>query len=123
MKVSTVLETNDLRRMLDDAYDDAVSGSTSLRDQLRAKERAAGSLVAGGSLASISRNSASHSYAFGRGNISPADIARGWRILIDLFDAVLTNATDASDIAVKAEMLQRLQPVNEFTKDFTLLRS
>ncbi len=113
------LVTNHLRRMLDDAYDDSVSAVTTLREQLRAKERVAGSLVAGGSLSSISRNAASHSYAFGRGNITPADIAEGWRTLIDLYDLVLATAADITDAAVKAEMLLRLQPCNEFTKDFS----
>ncbi len=106
--------------MLDDAYDDSVSTGTTMREQLRAKERAAGSLVAGGSLSSISRNSASHSYAPpGRGNVTPNDLADGWRNLIDLYDVVLATATDTTDGAVKGEMLLRLQPCNEFTKDFT----
>lgn len=104
--------------MLDDAYDDAVAGAETLRNQLRTNERAAGLLVSGGSLSSVSRNAASHSYAFGRGNITPADIARGWRTLIDCYDLAVATATDTTDAAVKAEMLRRLQPVNEFTMDF-----
>ena len=107
--------------MLDDAYEDAIAASLTLREKLRANERAAGSLVSGGSLSSISRNQSSHSYAFGRGNVTPADLARGWRTLIDAYDLVLSTATDTTDDAVKAEMMRRLQPVNEFTKDFATL--
>jgi len=112
------LQSEDLRRMLDDAYDDAVAGTISLREQLRANERNAGALVAGGSLSSVSKNSASQSYAFGNGQVTTAEIARGWRILIDCYDTVLATATDGTDAAVKAEMLYRLQPIREFTKSF-----
>ncbi len=120
MPHKVALGTISLRRMLDDAYDDSVSSASTLREQLRAKERAAGTLVAGGSLSSISRNNASHSYAPpGRGNVSPSEIADGWRTLIDLYDTVISTATATDDASVKSEMLLRLQPCNEFTKSFT----
>jgi len=105
--------------MLDDAFDDASSAATPLRTQLRLNERAAGSLVSGGSLASVSKNSASQSYAFGRGNVTPAEIARGWRILIDCFDVTSTDLASTDDTVIKVEMQLRLQPIYEFTKDFS----
>lgn len=119
------LETNDLRRGLDDAYDDAQAATVTLREQLRLNERAAGALLAGGSLSSVSKNSASQSYAFGRGQVTTADLARGWRDLIDLYDRVFaafsTAGSSTADSAVVAEMRLRLQPVREFTKDFSRL--
>jgi hypothetical protein len=109
--------------MLDDAYDDAQDAALTLREQLRASERAAGSLLSGGSLASVSKNSASHSYAYGRGNITAAETARGWRILIDTYDQVIAAFGVAglatNDASVVAEMRLRLQPIREFTKDYT----
>lgn len=117
------LETSDIRRMLDDAYDDAQDNALTLREQLRANERAAGSLLSGGSLASVSKNSASHSFAYGRGNITIAEIARGWRTLIDAYDQIVISFTAAglatNDASIIAEMRLRLQPIREFTKDFT----
>ena len=104
--------------MLDDAFDDALATSTPLRDTLRANERATGNLISGGSLASVSKNSASQSYAFGRGNITPAEIARGWRVLIDCFDTTAAALVSTDDAAIKAEMMLRLQPVLEYVKDF-----
>lgn len=115
------LETADLRRLLEDAYDDSVAASANLRDTLRSKERAAGATVAGGSLASISRNGASHSYAFGKGTVSTSDMARGYRTLIDLYDVILDGEVYTTDPDIKAEMMRRLVPCNEFTKDFTCL--
>lgn len=113
------LETADLRRMLDDAYDDALSDSLPLREQLRSKERASGAVIAGGSLSSVSKNSASQSYAFGRGNVTPAEIARGWRVLIDSYDTVAASLSSTDDAVIVAEMRLKLHPVREFTKDFT----
>lgn len=109
--------------MLDDAYDDSVSSASTLRDTMRAKERAAGALVAGGSIANISRNNASHSHAFGRGNITTLEIAKAWRELIDLFDVVSASSdySSATDEEKKAEMMRRLIPVKEFFKDYTCL--
>jgi hypothetical protein len=107
--------------MLDDAYDDSLSAGVTLREQLRTKERAAGALISGGSLASVSKNSASQSSAFGRGNVTTAEIARGWRVLIDCYDTTANALASTDDAAIKSEMMLRLQPVNEFTKDFTTL--
>ena len=108
--------------MLDDAWDDAPVGASTLRDQLRANERAAGSLLSGGSLSSVSKNSASHSYSFGSGSLTLADIARGWRTLIDLFDEVSDSLSPSNtDEEIIVVMRQRLVPIREFTKDFTTI--
>lgn len=116
------IAANDLKRMLDDAWDDAPDGDYTLRDQLRANERAAGSLLAGGSLSSVSKNSASHSYAYGNGTLTIAEIARGWRTLIDLYDELFDSLDpNNSDAEVVIVMRQRLAPVREFTKDFTMI--
>lgn len=107
--------------MLDDAWDDRAE--LTLREKLRANERAAGAMLSAGSLASVSKNSASQSFAYGRGNVTVAEIARGWRELITCFDQVFTSfnaaglATDDATIVV--EMRARIQPVREFTKDFS----
>lgn len=109
--------------MLEDAWDAAPETAASLREQLRANERAAGLVVSGGSLSSISKNASSHSYAFGSGNITPKEIANVWRELIDLFDLIFASRTtaggDTTDEAVYAEMNRRLIPCVEFTKDFS----
>ena len=105
--------------MLRDAYDDSVSAGATLEETLRTKERAARALVSGGSLASISRNGASHSNAFGPGNITTADLAEAWEELLTLFEVIFADGTYTTDADIKAEMLRRLVPCNEFTKDFT----
>lgn len=109
--------------MLEDAWDAAPEGALTLREQLRAYERAAGSVVSGGSLASISKNTSSHSYAFGNGNITATEVANTWRELIDLFDLLLASFTEAAieatDATIYPEMMRRLVPLNSFTKDFT----
>ena len=107
--------------MLEDAWDDAPVGTLTLRGQLRANERAAGLVVSGGSLSSISKNSSSHSYAFGSGNITATEVANTWRELIDLFDLVLASLSATDDEEVYAEMMRRLQPCVEFTKDFSAM--
>lgn len=109
--------------MLDDAYDAATLGDLPkpLREQLRENETAAGRLVSAGSLSSVSKNSASQSYAFGYGHLTAVEIARAWRTLIDLFDSTATDLSSSVDATIKAEMMRRLVPIREFTKDFTCL--
>jgi hypothetical protein len=112
--------------MLEDAWDAAPEGALTLREQLRTNERAAGLVVSGGSLSSVSKNASSHSYAFGAGTITPLEIANAWRDLINLydilFDSYTTAALDTSDEAIYAEMRRRLlTPLSEFTKDYTSL--
>ncbi len=111
--------TADLRRLLDDAWDAAPLGDDTLRDTLRALEKTAGAAVAGGNPSSISKNSASVAYSFGVGSFTPADVALVWRELIDLFDVVAANNT--GDDAIYAEMMRRLVPCVEFTKDFSCI--
>jgi hypothetical protein len=109
--------------MLDDAWDDSQAEAVTLREKLRANERLAGTLVSGGSLSSVSKNSASQSFAFGRGNVTALEIARGWRMLITIFDQVYTSFAAAgetnTDTAVATEMRRRLVPCREFTNDFS----
>jgi len=109
--------------MLEDAWDAAPEGAHTLREQLRANERAAGLIVSGGSLSSVSKNQSSHSYAFGSGNITATEIANVWRELIDLYDLLVASFTTAAlatdDDTIYAEMKLRLVARNEFTKDFT----
>ena len=93
--------------MLDDAYDDSQAAAITLREQLRLNERAAGRLSSGGSLASVSKNSASHSFAYGRGTVTAIEVARGWRELIDCHDLTAAALSSTDDAAIKAEMLLR----------------
>jgi len=119
-----MVTTDDRRRMLEDAWDEAPDGALTLREQLRANERAAGRAVSGGAIASISKNSSSHSYSQGgNGNITPTEVANVWRNLIDLFDGIsdayVAAGLAAEDVDIYPEMKRRLVPVREFTKDFT----
>ena len=111
--------------MLDDAWDAAPEGALTLREQLRTNERAAGLVVSGGSLSSVSKNNASQSYAFGSGNITATEIANVWRELIDLYDLVFDSRTtasgDTSDESVYPEMKRRLVAIQEFTQDFSTI--
>ena len=107
--------------MLDDAFDDAQSSAQTLRTILRTRERTAGQLVSAGSLSSVSKNNASQSYAYGNGATTAIEIARGWRELIDCFDATAAALASTDDTAIAAEMRLRLVPVREFTKDFASL--
>ena len=111
--------------MLDDAWDAAPEGALTLREQLRTNERAAGLVVSGGSLSSVSKNNASQSYAFGSGNITATEIANTWRDLIDLYDWVFDARTTAGfntdDDAVYPEMRRRLVAIREFAQDFSTL--
>lgn len=113
--------------MLDDAWDHSQQTAHTLREELRANETAVGNLLSQGQLASVSKNSASQSYAFsGQGTLTTADIARGWRDLINLFDRcfnLLTAAGSATtDEDVLAEMRARLSPVYQTRADISGLR-
>lgn len=105
--------------MLEDAWDDAPAGGATLRDTLRVKERAAGLVVAGGSLLSISKNGSSHSYSSGFGALTSVEVANTWRDLINLFDLVAATLASTDDDEIYAEMKRRLVPIREFTRDFT----
>lgn len=78
----------------ENAWDDAPAQANTLRQQLRIMERAAQNLFSAGSIGSVSKNSASQSYAgAGFGRFSVAQIQQGFRMLIELFDAMLIEAT------------------------------
>lgn len=71
----------------DNAWDDAPEAAQSFRSQLRLMERGASSLFQSGSIGSVSKNSASQSYAgSGFGRFSVAQIQQGFRMLIELYD-------------------------------------
>lgn len=133
----------------DNAWDDAPLGANTLRQQLRIQERAAQNLFSAGSLGSVSKNSASQSYAgAGFGRFSVAQIQQGFRILIELYDqcldqancivaALATNPTNPClqwfvqyvagfaadpDAAVYALMKFRLCPVDNYEIDLSDLR-
>lgn len=77
----------------DNAFDDATAGANSFRPQLRVMERGAANLFASGSIGSVSKNSASQSYAgAGFGRFSVAQIQQGYRMLIELYDDCLRMA-------------------------------
>lgn len=122
-----MVTTDDLRRMLDDAWDSSIENATPLRDTLRNFERTAGTLVSGGSLASVSKNSTSQTYAFGTGQLTTAEVARGWRKLIDLYDrkatALAAAALSTTDASLRTEMMLSLEPIREFKKDFSFLQT
>ena len=115
------IATEDLRGMLDDAWDDAPEGAATLRETLRTRERSARANLAQGQIASVGKNSANTSFAYGTGVVTLADIARGWRHLIDLYDSVSTVLATTDEELLIVEMRSRLVACREFTKDFTLL--
>ena len=108
------IATQHLQRMLDDTWDAANDGADTLRDSLRSKEREIGELVGAGQISSVSKNSASHSYAFGDGTLTLNEIAGGWRDLINLFDycreVIAADAQTINDDNIVAEMRARLRP-------------
>ena len=129
----------------ENAWDDCKPTANSLREQLRIMERNAASLFASGTLASVSKNSASQSYAgAGFGRFSVAQIQQGYRMLIEMHDQLLAmakwlNDTDTSawhdtfvakypnfaddpDIAVYDFMVVKLQPVEDYQIDLSYLR-
>ena len=113
--------------MLEDAWDNAPEDGDTLREELRKNERAVGELISAGSIQSVSKNSTSQSYAFsGGGQLTTAEVARGWRDLLNLFDRcsniLLANSVSASDENVHAEMVWRLQPVYVTRPDISNLR-
>ena len=77
----------------ENAFDDAPATPATLRPQLRLMERNAASLFSSGSISSVSKNSASQSYAgSGFGRFSVAQIQQGYRMLIELYDELLIQA-------------------------------
>ena len=88
------IDTRTLACWAENAWDDCAATPSSLRDQLRLMERNASSLFASGSIGSVSKNSASQSYAgSGFGRFSVVQIQQGFRMLIELYDWLLQEAT------------------------------
>lgn len=83
------IPTETLQLFLDNAWDDAPDAANTLRQQMRANERAAGSLFSSsGSLNSVSKNSASQAYrGASLGSLTLVQIQNGWRTLINGYDA------------------------------------
>lgn len=76
-----------LQGFLENAWDAAPDNANTLREQLRSYEKAASNLFLGGSIASVSKNSASQSYRGpGLGSYTPVQIANAWRMLINLYE-------------------------------------
>jgi hypothetical protein len=74
----------------ENAWDDCAATPASFRAQLRLMERGAASLFASGSIGSVSKNSASQSYAgSGFGRYSVVQIQQAFRMLIELYDSEL----------------------------------
>lgn len=123
-----VLRT-DLQRLLDDAWDAAPAGANTLREQLRANEVTAGQILAAGSLASVSKNSASQAWALsGPGAFTPAELVRAWRDLLNLFDSIsdlmTRGAETVTDEAIYAEMKSQLRlSANSVSLDLRNLRA
>jgi hypothetical protein len=114
--------------MLEDAWDNRAGNGRTLREELRACERIVGLLLTAGSLSSVSKNSASQSYAFsGIGSLSTADVARAWRDLITLHDASQAALQAASltsdDSAIYAEMCLRCFPTYATEQNLSSLRA
>jgi len=102
--------------MLDDAWDASQAAGTTLRESLRAAEKTVRGLLQNGSIQSVSKNSASQSYAFGSSaTLTTADVARAWRDLINCHDGakaaiVAAGTANPSDSSIRDEMLIRLEP-------------
>ncbi len=126
---------------LDDAWDAAPQGANTLRDQLRAFEKTLSPLFNQGSLASVSKNSASQTYRGpGLGSYTTPQITKVWRDLINLYDHTLNrvncllNATikpnplptwwpaDNTDNTLYGFMKYRLVECSEYSMDMTYLR-
>ena len=87
------IDARTLACWLENAWDDAPDVANSLRQQLRIGERNAASLFSAGSIGSVSKNSASQSYAgAGFGRFSVVQIQQGYRMLIELYDEELNRA-------------------------------
>ena len=84
------IDTRTLACWAENAWDDCPATPSSFRGQLRIMERNAASLFSSGSIGSVSKNSASQSYAgAGFGRFSVAQIQQGYRMLIELYDTEL----------------------------------
>lgn len=95
------IDSRTLACWAENAWDDCPAAPLSLRSQLRLMERSAASLFAAGSIGSVSKNSASQSYAgAGFGRFSVAQIQQGYRMLIELYDWLLAETGRMNTCAV-----------------------
>ena len=138
------IDTRTLACWAENAWDDCSADANSLRVQLRLMERNAANLFSAGSLGSVSKNSTSQSYAgAGFGRFSVAQIQQGYRMLIELYDWLLIEATRVynsvgtcqqnfiakypnfgqdPDQAVYDAITFRLQPIDDYQIDLGDLR-
>ena len=79
------LTTDDLRSMLQNAWDDARNASKPLLDQLRFNERYSIGLVDANIFASASNGHSVSSFTPGSNAPTAADTRRGWRQLVELY--------------------------------------
>lgn len=118
----------DLLAFLDDAFEaHQEDDSRSVREWLREFERQSRQLISGGALQSVSKSSASQTYAIGAGQLTATQIARIWRELIQFYDAVRRDLECGSDSVseedIYNEMVARLNvPATEQMIDFSCLR-
>ena len=112
--------------MLDDAAEAATTDAVALRAALRTCEKEIGELIRTGQIASVGKNSANQSYAFGASALTLPAIAEGWRDLINLFDrcseVVVADGQAATDPNILAEMRARCRPIYSTRPDLTNLR-
>lgn len=81
------LPADELRRRLEDAWDDTPETGVSLRQTLRIRERSAGELVEAGSQSSVGANGRATAFAqYGAYSYTPAQVAAGYRELINELD-------------------------------------
>jgi hypothetical protein len=95
------------RAFLEDAFDASKANGKGLRATLRENESNARSSIAAGSLASISANGRSHTFAM-RG-LAPEGVVDLWRELIDLHDSSkqwLTHCAKYALNPVEAELYE-----------------
>jgi hypothetical protein len=116
--------------MWDDAWDSAPAEASTFRDELRKYETRVGELISTGSVSSISKNSASQTYAtYSVGTLTQVEITRGWRQLINLFDRIRSDlealgesTTDDAIYAEGQEQLRDAEGATECYPDFSQAR-
>lgn len=73
--------------MFDDAWDAAPLGGDTLRNELRKREaKLSGQMEAGGAYRSSSNGHSGEAFLPGSNSATMAELRRGWRRLVDLFD-------------------------------------
>jgi hypothetical protein len=120
-----------LQGLLDKAWLAAPAAANTLRDQLVTFEQSALNLLSGGSLSSVSKNSASQAYAAGTYALTTLQLQQAWRRLVNLFDKCKSevdseiSASDPQapandqDPVIYARMMLSIQAVTEYEADVT----